>query len=488
MTTADPAREPENSARRSLFADIFDWMMVPLLIVWPLGVGVTYIISVTLADSAFDQALAVKLRTFTTNLAWFAERGEVSLGIQPAALFPDGDASFYRIQDTRAQVLSGDEQLPFLTPKNRTLKDPTIITAAYEDIRVRAAATWHLPPGAGAPLLVVLAESTDRRTALANEIMRDMMVPQGIIVVSLVLLMWFGMRRGTAPLEQLRERVAARQPNDLSRLDAPDAPIEVEPLIRAFNDLLSRVERAGFAQRRFIANAAHQLRTPLAGVKTQTELALRDTEPASQQAALRNIAAGTARTAHLVNQLLALARAEADAAVELNLVAVDLRVVAREAAEAALPRARAKDIDLGVELPETEVIVTGEPTLLHELAANLAENAIAYTPNGGHVTLRVAQRVPGNADDIAAVTPARSAMLEVEDNGIGIPEAERELVFERFHRVMGTGVQGSGLGLAIVREVAERHRATVQIATPVAGTGTLMRVTFPLAAPPTGLP
>jgi two-component system sensor histidine kinase TctE len=472
-STGQPAPQA-TTARRSLFADVLDWMLVPLLIVWPLGVGATYIISVGLADSALDQALVARLRTFTVHVSWFAERGDVSIDINPETLFPNAPVLHYRVQDAHGNVLAGDAELPYVEPPPPARTAPGIITGAYLDERVRSAAVWHRPPGAPFPLLVVLGEPMERRSKMAYEIMRDMMIPQCVIVVSMVLLMWFGLREGVAPLEKLRARVAARDSNDLSPLDAPEAPIEVEPLIDEFNNLLERVERAGLAQRRFIANAAHQLRTPIAGIKTQTELALRDPDPESQRIALDNIAKGTARAAHLINQLLALARAEADAAGEIRLEALDLRDVARQATESALPRAQAKAIDLGVELPPREVIAHGDATLLAELLANLIDNAILYTPASGHITVR------------AAIFMDRSPLLEVEDDGIGIPEAERELVFERFHRVVGTGTQGSGLGLAIVREVASRHRAKVEVAVPASGKGTIMRVIFPPAreAPP----
>jgi two-component system sensor histidine kinase TctE len=466
----NPARRhapQETKARRSLFADVLDWMLVPLLIVWPLGVGATYIISVGLADSALDQALVARLRTFTVHVSWFAERGDVSIDINPETLFPNASALHYRVQDAHGNVLAGDAELPYLEPPMQDRTSPGIVTGAYLDERVRSASVWHKPPGAPFSLLVVLAEPMERRSKMAYEIMRDMMIPQCVIVISMVLLMWFGLREGVAPLERLRARVAAREPNDLSPLEAPEAPIEVEPLIDEFNNLLRRVEHAGVAQRRFIANAAHQLRTPIAGIKTQTELALRDPDPESQRIALDNIAKGTSRAAHLINQLLALARTEAEAAVEMKSALLDLRDTVRQTTETALPRAQAKGIDLGVELPYKEVMVAGDATLLAELLANLIDNAIVYTQNAGHITVRASAAADG------------SPILEVEDDGIGIPEAERELVFERFHRVVGTGTQGSGLGLAIVREVASRHRAKVQVFVPPGGAGTLMRVIFP---------
>jgi two-component system sensor histidine kinase TctE len=300
-----------------------------------------------------------------------------------------------------------------------------------------------------------------------------------------VLLVWYGLSRGLAPLKALQQGIRDRSPDDLSPIDAKAAPEEIAPLVDAFNDLLERLSENVGAQKRFIADAAHQLKTPLAGLRTQSELALREGDPSELRRALEQIARGSSRTAHLVNQLLALARMENLRGGE-TLGPIDLAAFAREAVADWVPAAIARGIDLGFEVErarhdavgverEARVDVDGHPLLLGELANNLVDNALRYTPRGGTVTVRV-------------VGDGRRVHLEVEDSGTGVPEAERALVFERFYRVLGTGVDGSGLGLAIVREIAARHGATVTIEDARPGhdpPGARFAVTFPLSRGPT---
>jgi two-component system sensor histidine kinase TctE len=246
-----------------------------------------------------------------------------------------------------------------------------------------------------------------------------------------------------------------------------DKPQEIRPLVSALNGLLARLNGAIDGQKRFIANAAHQLRTPLAGLKTHAELARRDPGQGEMRALLDMIAGETERTSHMVNQLLALARTEPGVGPVCGSDPVNLRDVASRAVQSWVPKALAKNIDLGFELDDAWTL--GDALLLRELLANLLDNAIAYTGPGGAVTVRT--RV---AD--------RGVFLEVEDNGIGIPESERAHVFERFYRVTGIGGEGCGLGLAIVSEIADRHDAQIQIITPSQGRGTCLRVIFrPLA-------
>ena len=294
--------------------------------------------------------------------------------------------------------------------------------------------------------------------------MKGIVFPQLLVVPLMVFLMWLGLKRGTAPLERLRAQVKARDAGDVQPLQAPDAPEEVAPLINAINDLLARAEHEGAAQKRFIANAAHQLRTPLAGIKMQTELALRSVKPDERTDALNRIADGTARTAHLINQLLALARTEGAAANSLPMAKVDFGLIARDVVATAYPHASAKQMDLGFDAPSEPVMVHGHADLLRELVSNLVDNAIRYTPPNGRITVRVLDR--------------GAPSLEVEDNGIGIPIAERALVFERFYRVIRGQEAGSGIGLAIVREIAVRHGATVTVTSPPDGIGSLFSVIF----------
>jgi two-component system sensor histidine kinase TctE len=216
------------------------------------------------------------------------------------------------------------------------------------------------------------------------------------------------------------------------------------------NDLLQRLSSNVEAQKRFVADAAHQMKTPLAGIRTQAELALRNASPEDMEASLRQLISGAERATRLVNQLLALARAE-DPRNPSNLHSdIDLQAIAQEQTQNWVHEAMSRDIDLGLEGEDDPVMIRGNALLLAELLNNLIDNALRYTPRGGTVTVRV------------RVT-ATQAILEVEDSGPGIPEAERELVFDRFYRVLGTATDGSGLGLAIVREIAQQHGAAITV-------------------------
>jgi two-component system sensor histidine kinase TctE len=282
-----------------------------------------------------------------------------------------------------------------------------------------------------------------------------------------VALLWYGVGRGLAPLVKLRDEIAPRSPRDLCDVPVKDKPSEVAPIVMALNGLLGQLKSAIERQQRFIANAAHQLRTPLAGLKMHTELARRQPATVEMKALLDMIAGEAERGAHLANQLLALARAEPDIAAAAARDPVNLHEIGSRAVQTWLARALAKDIDLGFELQDAWI--AGDPLLMRELMANLIDNTIAYTAQGGHVTVRT--REEGGV-----------AVIELEDDGPGTPAGERERVFERFYRVQGTPGEGCGLGLAIVAEIANRHGGTTALLAPERGRGTLVRVGFPMLA------
>lgn len=296
-----------------------------------------------------------------------------------------------------------------------------------------------------------------------------------MIIPLAVILVWFGLSQGLRPLTRLRDRIAARREADLSPIALRRIPEELRPLTEAFNSMLTRMQQNVTAQRRFIADAAHQMRTPLTGLKTQAQLAIRETDPAELRHALRQILNGADRASHLVDQLLALARAEASEHSQQTLVALDLDHLLREVVENWVVLALEKCIDLGYE-PAGSVLILGNAFLLREMINNLLDNALRYTPPGGRVTARV-------------VAQGDFALLEIEDSGPGISDAESQRVFDRFYRVDGTDGEGSGLGLAIVREIAEVHQAAaslrpnnrdMEIGEP---SGCVARIVFPVYGP-----
>jgi two-component system sensor histidine kinase TctE len=294
---------------------------------------------------------------------------------------------------------------------------------------------------------------------LATEIIKGVMLPQFVILPLAVLLVWLALARGIKPLNQLEERIRRRLPDDLSPLDDQAVPLEVAPLVASINDLLTRLKESIATQKRFLADAAHQLKTPLAGLRMQADLALRQGASADElKHSLQLIGRASIRATHTVNQLLSLARAESGGT-HIARQACDLVALAQEMIQESLSRALDKHIDLGYEgadIASPGVTVLGNPTLLKELMRNLIDNAINYTPSSaeqpGVITVRVL------ADRFSQVV-----VVQVEDSGPGIPKAERDLVFQPFYRALGTEADGSGLGLPIVMEIAHQHNATVNL-------------------------
>ena len=497
----------------SLFGEILDWLWVPVMLLMPMSILFTFAAAKSLSHAPFDRALSdsVSILAEQVKVRGGQVVADLPLPAREILRADDTDTVYFQVVGQRGEYVSGDRDLPLPTEDEVPL--PGRVNFRNDEMRgveVRIAYTWLelpvAPPKArtqdakgravepraaefpARPALVQVAETLDKRAQLADEIVKGVILPQFIILPFAAVLVWFGLARGLRPLSSLVDRIHRRRPGDLSAIPFGAVPTEVEPLISSINDLMRQLDGSLKGQQRFIANAAHQLRTPLAGLKMQTELALRQA-PAEREApelhkSLEQMALATRRLVRMINQLLALTRAEkgADAAVAgPRLMALDLDHLARDRVREWVPQARARNIDLGfdgeVELP---VMIEGNALLLAELINNLIDNAIRYTPQGGVITVRV------NA--------GAAAILEVEDSGVGIVPEERELIFERFYRVLGAGpdgenLDGSGLGLAIVREIAYQHRAVVRIRDAALGQGTIFSVEFPLAASaPSGVP
>ena len=332
--------------------------------------------------------------------------------------------------------------------------------AEFQGTQLKVAYMWvRLEPPMGRPALVQVAETMDKRSVLATEIVKGVMLPQFVVLPLAVLLVWLALVQAIKPLNRLEERIRARDPDDLSPLEVEAVPLEVVPLVSSVNDLLMRLKDSIATQKRFLADAAHQLKTPLAGLRMQADLAQREGSSAEDlKQSLRQIGRSSIRATHTVNQLLALARAESSGSV-LSHQPCDFAKLTMDVIRDCVPRAMEKHIDVGYEgaQPGSEgVTVSGNPTLLREMVRNLVDNAINYTPSNadkpGVITARVLN------DPFSQVL-----VLQVEDSGPGIPVAERELVFQPFYRALGNEADGSGLGLPIVLEIARQHQATVTL-------------------------
>ncbi len=444
--------------RRSLFGEILDWMLTPLLLLWPVSLALTWLVAQNIAGKPFDRALEynvqalAKLVVVKNNVVLF----NLTAPAREILRADDTDLVYYQVIGTHGETLSGERELPQPTDDDK-LQDGDVRlrqdTINGEEIRV--AYTWIKVDDKNAGrVLVQVAETLEKRKTLATEIVKGTMVPQFVTLPLAVLLVWLALVRGIKPLAQLEKRIRARKPDDMSPLDENAVPEEVAPLVSSINDLLSRLKISLTTQKRFLADAAHQLKTPLAGLRMQADLAQRETNADELKKSLKHIGQSSVRATHTVNQLLALARAETTGRSPAKQT-LDMVLIASEVMADSVPRALEKQIDLGFEGPEageSSTMLEGNHTLIKELVRNLLDNAIAYTPDKGQVTLRLL------ADAFSGVL-----VLLVEDSGPGIPESERELVFQPFYRALGTNVDGSGLGLAIVLEIATQHDATVSI-------------------------
>ena len=464
MPAPPPTRE-----QRSLFGEILDWMLAPLLLLWPMSVVLTWLVAQGISNKPFDRELADMVRVLSKQVSVRSERGQsvatFSLPTGAAEILhtDDADDIYYQVLGLRGEFLSGERALLVPSDDERAaVGDLRFRDDSVNNDSVRVAYMWVDVPGAppGTAPLVQVAETLGKRSRLATEIIKGVILPQFVILPLAVLLVWLALARGIAPLNELQQRIRRRDSTDLSPIDARDAPEEVSPLVRAINDLLARLDQSIGAQKHFLADAAHQLKTPLAGLRMQAELAQREIDAGhgdaqSMKRSLHQIALSSQRAAHMVNQLLAMARAE-DKEHAAQQRPVNLLRLATETVQDFVPRALEKRIDLGYEGPESAdsatVTVQGHALLLRELIRNLVDNALQYTPAGGTATVRIV------ADPFGQVV-----VLQVEDSGPGIPAAEREQVFRPFYRALGTDVDGSGLGLAIVREIAQQHHAEVQL-------------------------
>ncbi len=453
-------------AAHSLFGEILDWMLAPLLVLWPIGVGVTYYFANGVADAPYDRELNSLLARVVQEVRIVNREVKVQLPFDGVLGADEQDTQYFQIRGPDGKRIWGDPGLP--PPREQdTMVDPDRTYYRNDEFRgeqVRIAYRYlEIGPQERA-FVAQVAETRRKRDQLANEMLRSVILPQFLIIPVTAILVWFGLHRGLAPLSDLRGKILARPADDLSPVLEPESPEELRPLITAFNDLLERLEQNMKAQSRFIADAAHQMRTPIAGLKTQTQLALRQTKPEEIHYTLTQVARSVERASRLIAQLLSMARAEDGISTRFQIC--DLTQVARDIVSDWVPRALEKALDLGFEAPPEPVMVMGDPVLLGEMISNLVDNAIRYTPAGKSVTLRLG----GSA----------SPWLEVEDTGIGIAPENRQRIFDPFHRVLGSGVDGTGLGLAIVRRIADSHGASIQVLDNAVDCGTIFRVRFPM--------
>ena len=442
-------------AARSLRAHLLRMLLPPIAAALALGAVISYFPTIEPATKAYDQALVdiglalgSHVRVLQTEY-----RFELPPAVEQVLRTDRFDRIYYRVMSPAGLEIAGDPGLP--SPPGEAIAHNTV----YDGNKVRVVSV-HAPCGRST-CTVLVAETMVKRERVARDLLLQSILPELLIAAATLLIVWFGVKRGLRPLARLSEEIKSRSAGDLRPIDAAGAPEETRPLVGALNGLLDEVSAASRQQQRFLADAAHQLRTPLAGLQAHAELALAQPLPEPSRAQVERVHQATIRTGRLANQLLALARAEPG--VRLSLASLDLKSLVEGEADAWVHQALARDIDLGFELEVAQI--EGDAFLLREALANLVHNALEYSQRGARVTVRTGRR-------------ERAAFVEVEDDGPGIAPAERGRVLERFYRVPGTAGTGSGLGLAIVREIASGHGASIAITDSPSG-GCRVAITFP---------
>ena len=448
----------------SLRVRLMGLLAVPLLLVLAVSVVADYRTAVSLTDATFDRALLGTAMALASRLESDDDDGPLELDLPPAAEAilrgEETDAVRYAVVDSERHLIAGDPDLlsSDLRPPPGT---PGYRDARLGDLSMRVVAVTHESHKLKATVLV--AETTHKRDQATARILQTVIGSNLLLIATALGLVYFGVRLGLRPLDELGRQIDQRGAEDFRPVPTAAIPAEARPLAAALNRLLTHLEAAGQAQQSFLSAAAHQLRTPLAGLQTQLDLANQDL-PAEVRPRLTRLRDSVARLNHFVRQMLALARSSPEAAAAMSFQTMDLSDLLEDCASDFLDGALARGLELAFE--PAPAPVTGAPWLLREMLANLVDNAIAHGPPGSLVVIRC------GTDDT-------EAWIEVEDAGPGIPLAEAERLFEPFYRPRGSPPGGSGLGLAIVREVAERHQGRVAFHPGPEGRGARVRVVFP---------
>ena len=448
----------------SLRAGLLLRLGVVLVLLLTLDAVASYFTALHYANVVYDRWLIDSTRSLAQAVR--AEHGTIQFDLPRVALeifqFDEVDKTYFKVSSESEGFIGGDAALPDVAPA-------TIggLRLSFADVRgkpVRLVSTLIAPGRSDDPVLVSVAETLVKRSTLTREILIGMAAPQIALLGIALLLGRIGVNHGLKPLTDLAEQIEARGQNNLSAVPQGGLPREARVLVARINDLLERLGNAMRAQKRFVADAAHQLRTPLAAVLLHAERAERATDVLSEREALGALHRSVERAARMSAQLLALARTDPEAIANIELKPVDLTTLTRQVGEEWVRRALERDIDFGLAVPDHPVLVSGDERLLSEVLSNLIDNALRYGNSGGHVTLMVEAGV--------------QTRLSVQDDGPGIPEEERARIFERFYRLQDSSSDGCGLGLSIVEEIARLHNATVEVSSGANGRGSRFTVVF----------
>ncbi|MCE4061033.1 sensor histidine kinase N-terminal domain-containing protein [Pandoraea sputorum] len=496
---------PQPNLRRQLAL----WLLFPLLGLLALDTWLTYQRAMSAANSAFDRSLEFSIKSIREGTQLIDGEVQVNLPYLALEMFESdrGGKIYYVIReggdgvqggDNDGRAVTGYHDLPL--PSASVTPEPyhtAFYDATYRGETLRMGALQlpvHDVPNAKTRVVwIVVGETTEARHELARQILTGALQQEVLLVVLALAIVWLGVTRGLRPLNRLSAKVAAREEDDTTPLENVDLPTEVKPLVESINQYVGRVGRMQASRQRFFADAAHQLKTPLAIIQAESELTLRESLSAQARERVERLNQAVKQAAKSVRQLLSLSRLEAEDGPPVAMVPTRLDEAARSVTLDWSPVARSRGIDLGFE-NDGAVTVLAQRELLAELCGNLIDNAIRYAGDGAMITVRTQRgRKTGQVDGVDVATVAQTSngthdildgpMLQVVDNGPGIPAHERDAVFERFYRresaaLTQSTADGSGLGLAIVKEIARKHHAVVSLGEAPGG-GLEVTVRFP---------
>jgi two-component system sensor histidine kinase TctE len=435
---------------RSLKTEMLFRLVIPLIFFVIIDAVLSYFVTLHYVDEAYDRWLLDSARSLTQEIK--VREGKVFVELPAAALeifkWDEQDKTYFKITSSEQEILAGDKLVPEPLDGETDWSHPVYFNDKLYDEPVRVVSMLIALDTTSERIFVHVAETMNKRRAMMMDILLADMIPQLILILLTSIFLLTGLKKGLKPLHLLADKIAQRSSRDLSPIPESHVFLEVRTLTDTINDLLEAHTQAIATQQRFIANAAHQLRTPLAGLRLQAERALREQDLSAMKPALQQIQNSADRMSHLTTQLLVLARSEPiDGGYEL--VPVDLCKLAKKTCMDWVPKALQRNMEIGFESPEKELFVQGDEILLRELLTNLLDNAIAYGFDNGNILVKL-QRYP-------------VPRLTVEDDGPGIPDTEMVRVFERFYRIAGSPGNGCGLGLSIVKEIADLHKARFEL-------------------------
>jgi len=448
----------------SLRRQLLKGLLWPLSIILLAGSVFAYYFALNSAVNAYDLGLLNDALDISKQLE--IKQGRMALNLPPAAhqmlQTNNQDRVSYAAWDEYGQIFSGNPKLQMadmlVSEESHIFQDMELNGEKHRAMLLRGKEDGHV-------YYIAVAQTVHGRDKLTGEIFAGILLPEALLAIVSIAAILLGVGRGLSPVVHLRDEISSRSSNDLRPIEESTAPAELAPIIHGINALLENLAASFASHRRFIADAAHQLRTPLAALSGQIEVALEE-PPSDKKELLHQLLATTRRTTHLANQLLSLARLEHTEQFMYEVAAVDLQKVLQETAADFVTFSARKGIELDFDTYTCRV--AGSPLMLRELISNLLDNAVRYTPSGGRI--RVSMEMI-----------AQHVFLAVEDNGPGVPAAELFRLGTPFHRLPSDQAEGCGLGLAIVREIARLHGAEIEFGRGTDGRGLKVRIGFPLA-------